>query len=65
MESFDDIEELHMSGARAVFTLEEGTRVSKEDLAAAFEEQGMELTSFGEHLRPRAKARYVVDAGIT
>ena len=65
MESFDDIEELHMSGARAVFTLEPGVEVSKEDMAAAFEDVGMEVTSFGEHSRPRPKARYTIDAGIT
>ena len=65
MESIEDIEDLHMSGARAVFTIEQGAEVSRADLAAAFEERGMEVTSFGEHTRPRPKARYTIDAGIT
>ena len=65
MESFGQIDQLHMSGARAVFTLKEDSKVSKADLEAAFEEQGMELTTFGEEPRPRPKARYKVDAGVT
>ena len=65
MESVDGIADLHMSGARAVFTVERGERVSREDLAAAFEGQGMEVTTFGKHSRPRPKARYTVDSGIT
>jgi hypothetical protein len=65
MESVEDIEDLHMRGARAVFTVEEGEQVSRKDLATAFEEQGMEVTSFEQTVRPRAKARYTVDAGIT
>ena len=65
MESVEGIEDLHMSGARAVFTLEAGAEVSRADLDNAFEDNGMEVTAFGEHLRPRPKARYVADAGIT
>ncbi len=65
MESFDAIDALHMSGARAVFTLERGEKITEDALAAAFEDQGMKLESFGEEERPRAKARYTVDAGIT
>ena len=65
MESVDGIEQLHMSGARAVFTIEDGEQVSREDLASAFEEQDMELSSYEKQVRPRAKERYLVDAGIT
>jgi hypothetical protein len=65
MESFDGLDTLHMSGARAVFTLGKGADLTEEDFAAAFEEQGMKLETFGEQERPRAKALYAVDAGIT
>jgi len=65
MESLDKIETLHMSGARAVFKLKPGSRLSEEDVATAFEDKGMKLEAFGEHRRPRAKWQYAVDAGIT
>ena len=65
MASGDGIEDLHMSGARAVFQLERGASVTKETLAQAFEEQGMALESFERVERPRAKALYQVDSGVT
>ena len=65
MASVAGIEDLHMSGARAVFQLERGASVTKETLAQAFEEQGMALESFERVERPRAKALYQVDSGVT
>jgi hypothetical protein len=65
MESIDGIAELHMSGARAVFVPAKGVRIDETTVAAAFEEQGMKLESYREVLRPRAKARYLADAGVT
>ena len=65
MNSLDDLAELHMSGARAVFKLEGGAKLEQSEIADAFEDQGMQLESFEELRRPRAAAVYVVDAGIT
>ena len=65
MESIDGIAELHMSGARAVFVPAKGMKISEATVASAFEERGMQLETFGEVLRPRAKARYTADAGVT
>ena len=65
MESVDGIAELRMSGARAVFLAEEGASPAKADVAAAFEAKGMKLESLSEVRRPRTRALYLVDAGIT
>lgn len=65
MESIDGIAELHMSGARAVFVAAKGTRIHEATVADAFAEKGMQLESFNEVLRPRAKALYLADAGVT
>ena len=65
MESIDGISELHMSGARAVFVPAKGTTIDEATLSAAFEERGMELESYERVERPRAKARYTADAGVT
>ena len=65
MESVDGIETLHMSGARAVFELEPSEKLDEAAIAAAFEGQGMQLESVTRVERPRAKTRYLVDAGIT
>ena len=59
-----EIDDLHMSGARAVFA-KGGSRIKKADLEQAFEEQGMKLESYTRVRRPRAKAIYLVDAGVT
>ena len=58
-----DVDELHMSGARAVFRNSE--RIDEDDIAAAFEEQGMKLESYKKERRPRNTAMYTVDTGIT
>jgi hypothetical protein len=65
MASLDGVTDLHMSGTRAVFQLEKGTTLAKEELARAFEEQGMKLESFERVERPRAVAFYEVDSGVT
>ena len=65
MESLDGIAELHMSGARAVFVVEDGTTLDREDVAAAFDGVGMKLESLETVERPRAKAVWKVDAAIT
>jgi len=65
MESLDGVGELHMSGARAVFQLERGAKLSETDVAAAFEKVGMKLESYEKVKRPRAEGVYHVDAGIT
>lgn len=65
MESIDGIAELHMSGARAVFAPAKGMKVDEATVAAAFEERGMKLESLERIERPRAKARYTADAGVT
>jgi hypothetical protein len=65
MESLDDVTDLHMSGARAVFQIEKGESLKKEEIAAAFEEQGMKLESFERVQRPRAAVHYEVDTGVT
>ena len=65
MESLEGVTELHMSGARAVFQIEKGETLKKEEIAKAFEEQGMKLESFERVERPRAAVRYEVDSGVT
>ena len=65
MESLDGIAELHMSGARAVFVPARGSKIDEDAVAAAFEERGMELVSYERVERPRARARYEADAGVT
>ena len=65
MESLEGTTDLHMSGSRAVFQTRRGAGVSEADLAAAFEEKGMQLESFEKVKRPRAKEVYLVDAGVT
>lgn len=58
-----DVDELHMSGARAVFR---SRKPPKEyAVAAAFEEQGMQLESYEKLRRPRARGKYLVDTGVT
>ena len=65
MHTVDGIEELHMAGTRATFTLEKGAEVEAADFAAAFEERGMKLESFELVERPRPAALYHADAGVT
>ena len=65
MQSVDGIEELHMSGNRATFTLAKGAKVEESEFEAAFEERGMKLESFELVQRPRPAARYRADAGVT
>ena len=65
MASLDEIAELHMSGARAVFQLQQGKTLKREEIADAFAQQGMKLESFERVQRPRAAARYEVDSGVT
>lgn len=65
MNSLDGLEQLHMSGSRAVFQPEKGTQVEESEVASAFENVGMKLESYTVVQRPRAKSAYLVDAGIT
>ena len=65
MASLEGVTELHMSGARAVFQIEKGETLKREEVAEAFAEQDMKLESFERVERPRAAARYEVDSGVT
>jgi hypothetical protein len=65
MGSLAGIAELHMSGARAVFRIEKGETLEREEIAEAFAAQGMQLESFERVERPRAVVRYEVDSGVT
>ena len=65
MTSLEGVTELHMSGARAVFQIEQGDTLKKEEIADAFAAQGMKLESLERVERPRAAARYDVDSGVT
>ncbi len=62
MESLE-LDELHMSGTRAVFKHSE--RLRKGDIVEAFEEQGMELISYRRERRSLPKVLYKIDTGIT
>jgi len=64
MESLDGIDELHMAGTRATFTLRKGAKLDRDDVADAFEERGMKLESLETVQRPRAKEVYRVGAGV-
>ena len=63
MTSLDGIDELHMSGARAVFMAADAP--DEAEIAAAFEKNGMKLERFEREQRSRAKRLYLVDAGVT
>ena len=65
MASLSSVTEVRMSGARAVFQIEEGKSLTKAEVAAAFAAQGMKLESFERIERPRAEVVYEVDAGVT
>ena len=65
MASLEGVTELHMSGARAVFQIEKGETLKREEIADAFAEQDMKLESFERVERPRAAALYEVDSGVT
>lgn len=65
MNSIDGIDELHMSGARAVFVLDRGAKLDEFAIAAAFEERGMELVSIEQVSRPRASGIVTIDTGVT
>lgn len=65
MNSVDGIQELHMSGRRAVFVLEPGEQLDEDALAAAFESQGLKLASVERTQLPDAKAVLTVDTGVT
>jgi hypothetical protein len=65
MNSLDGLEQLHMSGSRAVFQLEKGAKIQENDIASAFEDVGMKLESYTLVQRQRATRVYLVDAGIT
>jgi len=62
MESLE-LDELHMSGARAVFR--HSSKVSEDAIADALEEQGMSLESYERVRRPRSTVLYTVDTGVT
>jgi predicted metal-dependent TIM-barrel fold hydrolase len=63
MTSLEGIDQLHMSGVRAVFRAADAP--DEADIAAAFAANGMKLERFERERRPRARRIYVVDAGIT
>ncbi len=65
METVDGLAELHMSGTRAVFRLDAGSRVDKEALAEAFAERGLTLDRVARTETPAPESVYLVDAGIT
>ena len=65
MASLEEVTELHMSGARAVFQIEKGKTLKEEEIADAFAEQGMKLETFERVERLRAAVRYEVDSGVT
>ena len=67
MTSVEEITELHMSGARAVFRLEAGTEpnAARTAIARAFEDEDMKLETFERLRRPEVAAVYVVDTGVT
>ena len=63
METVEGIDELHMSGARAVFKMK--GEPDRDAIAAAFEARGMELVSFESTRRPIAAEVFYVDTGVT
>ncbi|MBK8099391.1 MAG: hypothetical protein IPK26_19965 [Planctomycetes bacterium] len=65
MASLNGVADVRMSGARAVFQIEQGKTVTKAEVAAAFAAQGMKLESFERIERPRAAVVYEVDSGVT
>ena len=65
MTSLEEVTELHMSGARAVFQIQRGKTLNREGIADAFAQQGMKLESLERVERQRAAVRYEVDSGVT
>ena len=65
MDSLDNVAEFHMSGRRSVFTITPGTKLDRGAVADAYEAQGLTLESLDTESRPKARAYYAADAGIT
>ena len=65
MESLDDVTNLHMSGARAVFHVKDGETLERQEISDAFADEGMKLETFEKLERPPAAAVYLIDAGVT
>lgn len=65
MNSIEGIQDLHMSGRRAVFSLAPGAELDEEELAEAFSGVGLELASVERTERPNALAVATVDTGVT
>ena len=65
MNSVDGIDELHMSGTRAVFALAQGSELDEDAIAAAFDERGMKLETLERIRRPRELGVVTVDTGVT
>lgn len=65
MESVEGVERLHMSGTRAVLTLDEGAQLDPDWLADAFEDKGLAFDSIERVTRPVAREVLLVGAGVT
>lgn len=65
MESLDDIERLHMSGARAVFVPVSNKQPDEVELAKAFADQGMQLEVYEQVSRSTGAGLVLVDSGVT
>lgn len=65
MQTIDGIDDLHMAGTRATFTLDSGAEVDRDAIAAAFEKRGMKLESVGTTEYPPEREVYLVGAGVT
>ena len=65
MQSIDGVDDLHMAGTRATFTLDSGAEIDRDAIAAAFEERGLKLESVGTTEYPPVGDVYLVGAGVT
>ncbi len=65
MESLDEVTELRMSGARAVFQVKRGETLEPKEIREAFADKGMKLEKFEPIELAPAKSVYHVNAAVT
>ena len=59
IESLGVVQTLHMSGARATFTVARGSTVTEARVRTALEAKNLQLESFATERRPRPEVCYV------
>lgn len=65
MNGIEGVQDLRLSGTRAVFALEDGANLDEDALADAFDERGMQLELVDRIEAPVAQGVVTIDTGVT